>query len=187
MHLTVCVSMIPSVGLERRPAARRRSTATSHIRRSNRPSSSQRRNQPYTVRHGGRCDGKARHGPPTRRCQPIARTTASVGVAASHCEADQPVPANGPPSSRQTAIPYPSGVARAAPGAPSSTSSLTALSGGPRLQLPRIRWGLRSTIALKQALREWIGYYNARRPHSALAGRTPDEAYWATGTEKLAA
>src|SRR3978361_1299719 len=83
MHLTVCVSMIPSVGVERRPAARRRSTATSHIRRSNRPSSSQRRNQPYTVRHGGRCDGKARHGPPTRRCQAIARTTASVGVAAS--------------------------------------------------------------------------------------------------------
>ena len=23
----------------------------------------------------------------------------------------------------------------------------------------------------------WIGYYNADRPHSALAGRTPDEAY----------
>jgi hypothetical protein len=83
MHLTVCVSMIPSVGVERRPAARRRRTATSRIRRSNRPSSSQRRNQPYTVRHGGRCDGKARHGPPMRRCQAIARTTASVGVAAS--------------------------------------------------------------------------------------------------------
>src|SRR5947209_7977583 len=83
MHLTVCVSMIPSVGVERRPAARRRRTATSRIRRSNRPSESQRRNQPYTVRHGGRCDGKARHGPPTRRCQAIARTTASVGVAAS--------------------------------------------------------------------------------------------------------
>src|SRR3954470_573189 len=83
MHLTVCVSMIPSVGVERRPAARRRSTATSHIRRSNRPSESQRRNQPYTVRHGGRSGGKARHGPPIRRCQAIARTTASVGVAAS--------------------------------------------------------------------------------------------------------
>src|SRR4051812_7349589 len=41
--------------------------------------------------------------------------------------------------------------------------------------------------ALRAGLREWIGYYNARRPHSALAGRTPDEAYWATGTEKLAA
>src|SRR5690349_19427561 len=83
MHLTVWVSMIPSVGVERRPAARRRRTATSRISRSNRPRSSQRRNQPYTVRHGGRCDGKARQGPPTRRCQTIARTTASVGVAAS--------------------------------------------------------------------------------------------------------
>ena len=41
--------------------------------------------------------------------------------------------------------------------------------------------------ALRAGLREWIGYYNARRPHSALAGRTPDEAYWAIGTEKLAA
>jgi putative transposase len=41
--------------------------------------------------------------------------------------------------------------------------------------------------ALRTGLRDWIGYYNARRPHSALAGRTPDETYWATGTEKLAA
>jgi len=41
--------------------------------------------------------------------------------------------------------------------------------------------------ALRAGLREWIGYYNTRRPHSALAGRTPDEAYWATGTAKLAA
>jgi putative transposase len=41
--------------------------------------------------------------------------------------------------------------------------------------------------ALRAGLTDWIGYYNARRPHSALAGRTPDEAYWATGTEKLAA
>jgi len=40
---------------------------------------------------------------------------------------------------------------------------------------------------LRAGLREWIGYYNARRPHSTLAGRTPDEAYWATGTETLAA
>ena len=40
---------------------------------------------------------------------------------------------------------------------------------------------------LRAGVRDWIGYYNARRPHSALAGRTPDEAYWATGTKKLAA
>jgi putative transposase len=41
--------------------------------------------------------------------------------------------------------------------------------------------------ALRAGLRDWIGYYNIRRPHSTLAGRTPDEAYWLTGTEKLAA
>jgi putative transposase len=41
--------------------------------------------------------------------------------------------------------------------------------------------------ALRAGLRDWIGYDNARRPHSTLAGRTPDEAYWLTGTEKLAA
>ena len=33
----------------------------------------------------------------------------------------------------------------------------------------------------------WITYYNAQRPHSALAGRTPDETYGATEMEKLAA
>jgi putative transposase len=41
--------------------------------------------------------------------------------------------------------------------------------------------------ALRAGLRTWIGYYNAQRPHSTLAGQTPDEAYWATATEKLAA
>ncbi len=40
---------------------------------------------------------------------------------------------------------------------------------------------------LRAGLTSWIGYYNARRPHSTLAGRTPDEAYRATGTMKLAA
>ena len=24
----------------------------------------------------------------------------------------------------------------------------------------------------------WMDYYNQRRPHSSLDGRTPDEAYW---------
>ncbi|MGB6936641.1 MAG: integrase core domain-containing protein, partial [Xanthobacteraceae bacterium] len=34
----------------------------------------------------------------------------------------------------------------------------------------------------------WIGYYNAERPHSAFAGRTPDEVYAMRATEeKLAA
>ena len=40
---------------------------------------------------------------------------------------------------------------------------------------------------LRAGLAGWIGYYNARRPHSTLAGRTPDEAYWADGATKLAA
>jgi putative transposase len=40
---------------------------------------------------------------------------------------------------------------------------------------------------LRAGLTFWIGYYNARRPHSTLAGCTPDEAYRATGMAKLAA
>ena len=40
---------------------------------------------------------------------------------------------------------------------------------------------------LRVGLTRWIGYYNTRRPHSALAGRTPDEAYRAAGMKKLAA
>jgi putative transposase len=30
---------------------------------------------------------------------------------------------------------------------------------------------------LRAGLTRWIGYYNAHRPHSGLADRTPDEAY----------
>jgi putative transposase len=40
---------------------------------------------------------------------------------------------------------------------------------------------------LRAGLSRWIDYYNVRRPHSTLAGRTPDEAYGATDTERLAA
>ena len=40
---------------------------------------------------------------------------------------------------------------------------------------------------LRAGLSRWISCYNARRPHSTLAGRTPDEAYEAGRTEKLAA
>jgi putative transposase len=40
---------------------------------------------------------------------------------------------------------------------------------------------------LRAGLADWISYYNARRPHSTLVGRTPDEAYRETRTEKLAA
>ncbi len=36
--------------------------------------------------------------------------------------------------------------------------------------------------ALRAGLRDWIGYYNARRPHSGLDGLTPDEAYGETTT-----
>lgn len=40
---------------------------------------------------------------------------------------------------------------------------------------------------LRAGLSRWIGYYNARRPHSSLAGCTPDEAYEAGRMERLAA
>ncbi len=40
---------------------------------------------------------------------------------------------------------------------------------------------------LRVGLAGWIGYYNTRRPHSTLAGRTPDEAYRTAGVTKLAA
>ena len=42
---------------------------------------------------------------------------------------------------------------------------------------------------LRAGLSRWISYYNARPPHSILAGRTPDEAYGASemGMMKLAA
>ena len=40
---------------------------------------------------------------------------------------------------------------------------------------------------LRAGLSCWISYYNARRPHSALAGHTPDEAYGIAELERLAA
>ena len=40
---------------------------------------------------------------------------------------------------------------------------------------------------LRAGLSKWIGYYNAGRPHSALAGRTPDEAHGADDVMRLAA
>jgi putative transposase len=36
---------------------------------------------------------------------------------------------------------------------------------------------------LRAGLSRWIDYYNVRRPHSTLAGRTPDEAYGAADME----
>ena len=40
---------------------------------------------------------------------------------------------------------------------------------------------------LRAGLLRWVGYYNTRRPHSTLAGRTPDEAYDVGVKERLAA
>jgi putative transposase len=40
---------------------------------------------------------------------------------------------------------------------------------------------------LRAGLTRWIGYYNAGRPHSALAGQTPDEASGADEMTRLAA
>jgi len=40
---------------------------------------------------------------------------------------------------------------------------------------------------LRAGLSGWISYYNTRRPHSTLAGRTPDEAYGEGRLERLAA
>ena len=36
---------------------------------------------------------------------------------------------------------------------------------------------------LRAGLQEWIGFYNATRPHSVFAGRTPDEVYYASGPQ----
>lgn len=40
---------------------------------------------------------------------------------------------------------------------------------------------------VRAGLSQWIGYYNTGRPHGALAGRTPSDAYGANHLEKLAA
>ncbi|WP_120010869.1 IS3 family transposase [Teichococcus vastitatis] len=40
---------------------------------------------------------------------------------------------------------------------------------------------------MRAGLTKWIGYYNAGRPHSALAGQTPDEVYKADAMTRLAA
>ena len=39
----------------------------------------------------------------------------------------------------------------------------------------------------RRVIREWIDFYNGKRPHTALGRRTPDEAYGERETEKLAA
>jgi putative transposase len=42
-------------------------------------------------------------------------------------------------------------------------------------------------LALHAGLLRWIDHYNTRRPHSSLAGRTPNEAYHDIGPLKMAA
>jgi len=39
---------------------------------------------------------------------------------------------------------------------------------------------------LRTGLTRWIGYYNADRPHSGLAGQTPNEAYGTSEMRSLA-
>ncbi|WP_394702973.1 hypothetical protein [uncultured Cohaesibacter sp.] len=36
-------------------------------------------------------------------------------------------------------------------------------------------------------IKDWMVFYNTKRPHSALAGRAPDDAYWAGLDEQHAA
>jgi hypothetical protein len=52
---------------------------------------------------------------------------------------------------------------------------------------PTLTKAANSGTDLRAGLTSWIAYHNTRLPHSTLAGRTPDEAYKATGTMKLAA
>ena len=37
--------------------------------------------------------------------------------------------------------------------------------------------GFETGSDLRAGLTRWISYYNGQRPHSALGGKTPDEAY----------
>ncbi len=61
-------------------------------------------------------------------------------------------------------------------------------SGGIRLKYECVYlYAFETGSELRVGLSHWIDYYNARRPHSTLAGRTPNEAYGANETERLAA
>ncbi|MBO9432176.1 transposase [Sulfitobacter sp. R18_1] len=39
----------------------------------------------------------------------------------------------------------------------------------------------------RRVVRNWMAFYNTRRPHSALDRKTPDGAYWAGLEERQAA
>lgn len=46
---------------------------------------------------------------------------------------------------------------------------------------------LQDGFQARKVIKEWIGFYNHHRPHSALEHRTPAEAYWTGRTEVQAA
>ena len=39
----------------------------------------------------------------------------------------------------------------------------------------------------RRVIKNWMAFYNAERPHSALDRRTPDDAYWVGLEERHAA
>ncbi|WP_420821004.1 integrase core domain-containing protein [Roseovarius amoyensis] len=39
----------------------------------------------------------------------------------------------------------------------------------------------------RRVVKDWIGFYNTRRPYSALDRQAPDDAYWAGLKEQKAA
>ena len=45
---------------------------------------------------------------------------------------------------------------------------------------------LKTGTELRVGIGNWIGYYNANRPHSALGGATPDEAFGQYGAQLAA-
>ena len=46
-----------------------------------------------------------------------------------------------------------------------------------RKQLPLVMLELTDGFEARRLIDEWIGFYNTERPHSALDGKTPAEAY----------
>lgn len=46
---------------------------------------------------------------------------------------------------------------------------------------------LQDGFQAQRVIQEWIGFYNAERPHSALEYQTPREAYWGEENQKQAA
>lgn len=51
----------------------------------------------------------------------------------------------------------------------------------------RLPVGANGWLPRSQGIKEWVGFYNTWRPHSALEHRTPADAYWAGRVEMQAA